>query len=328
MTDDRFDYHRHLEDIALDDVAFLKKKDVSYGASWKRSGRSAWFMLKRMLDRLDAMMARPTPTHGFNMTNVDDTIDAIEKSVSKDVPFPGTREATVAMMRHLRDSYLSEDVLAKMEAEAAQSDPRSEMPDGTVYAVLRDLRRYCLLCDAEIRERTLARKFVAGEVIGSGGRGEGCSPVTLEDSNKHADRVTHDSKIGAPWCVDRQWRFDMGYGDSGRKAEFDTWWTQRTTDRWIPKEHVEVDYGRAPPAILAPLYICMTNDAVGQFSGYILDLAKCPTALRSNYSKLQQECNGKELEELPLWQRDLYWHDVDQGKYCLGERYVRWTSWQ
>ena len=58
MDENLFKYHRHLQAIANEDVEFLKKKDRSYGASWKRSGRSAWFMLKRMMDRLDAMMAR------------------------------------------------------------------------------------------------------------------------------------------------------------------------------------------------------------------------------------------------------------------------------
>lgn len=317
MTDGRFDYHRHLEDIALEDVAFLKKKDTSYGASWKRSGRSAWFMLKRMLDRLDAMMARPAAPPHFSIQLVDNTIE-----------HKFGNQGNLDCLRHLRDAYLSEDVLAKMEVEATQSDPRSEMPDGTVYAVLRDLRRYCLLCDAEIRERTLARKSslpiyrkfveaIASQSIETG------DVVRVEDSNRHADR----SKVETPWCVDRKWRFDMGYGDSGRKAEFDTWWTQRTPDRWIPKEYVEVDYGHSPPAILAPLYICVTNDD-GQRSRYILDLTKCPSSIRSSYVKLQQECNGAEYMALaPHW-RGLYWYDNDQGKWRLGERYVRWTSWQ
>ena len=57
MTDTRFDYHYFLEPIQSTDLEEVKRKDISYGASWKkRGGTGAFHMLARKWDRLEEML--------------------------------------------------------------------------------------------------------------------------------------------------------------------------------------------------------------------------------------------------------------------------------
>ena len=51
--DDVFKHHNFLSVVLDEDLRYVLEKDRSYGASWKKSGgRSAWFMLKRKIDRM------------------------------------------------------------------------------------------------------------------------------------------------------------------------------------------------------------------------------------------------------------------------------------
>lgn len=153
----------HLGAVAAEDVRFVLMREATYMGSWKREGgRSAWFNLKRKIDRLCQMMKRPPdPDVGFNMTNVNDTIAAIQsaevfteatngrpKHVCK---FPGTSHATVAILQYLRDCYIAENIFAGI-----RKDPSGT--DGTVLAEVRDLRRYLLLVEAEMIARNVVGK--------------------------------------------------------------------------------------------------------------------------------------------------------------------------
>lgn len=65
--DKRFDYHEHMRDIAATDIAEVRDKDVSYGASWKkRGGVGAFMMLARKWDRLEEMVQ----TYGWDVINL------------------------------------------------------------------------------------------------------------------------------------------------------------------------------------------------------------------------------------------------------------------
>src|SRR4051812_7327205 len=58
-TDDPlFNYHRHLQDVADADIAYVRRKDKAYSASWKRrGGPGAFFTLVRPWDRFESMAA-------------------------------------------------------------------------------------------------------------------------------------------------------------------------------------------------------------------------------------------------------------------------------
>lgn len=159
----------HIDDIAQSDAEVLRHKESTYRGSWKRAGgRSAWFMMRRNMDRLISMMARPKSPATFNIINVGDTIEAIARgqriageSALTAVRLPGTPQATVEIFNFLRDSFTAEDVFAKIEEFPSGAD-------GTVLACIRDLRRYLLLIEAEM----VSRGFVRPEDAPAHSRGQ------------------------------------------------------------------------------------------------------------------------------------------------------------
>jgi hypothetical protein len=51
------DHMKYIRQVANEDIATLEVKERTYQGSWKLSGgRSAWFMLKRKIDRIIVMM--------------------------------------------------------------------------------------------------------------------------------------------------------------------------------------------------------------------------------------------------------------------------------
>lgn len=117
-----FAYQKKLAEVAQNDVAFLLYKDATYKGSWKRGGgRSAWWMLRRKVDRLIELMRPPAPPEGW----------------------PTSVQHTIANTDLLLRLSRAEDVFA-----AIQARPLGE--DGTVLAEVRDLRRYLLLVEADM----------------------------------------------------------------------------------------------------------------------------------------------------------------------------------
>jgi hypothetical protein len=126
MSDPKyFAYWQHMNAVAQEDVRFLKEKDKTYGGSWKKSGgRSAWFMLKRKIDRLIVLMTPPDPPPGW----------------------PTSVHVNAATTDRLLRMTQAEDIFAQITTR-----PGGE--DGTVLAEVRDLRRYLLLVEAEMLAR-------------------------------------------------------------------------------------------------------------------------------------------------------------------------------
>lgn len=111
-------YLAHLEDIAEEDVVGLIKAQESYGNSWKkRGGVGAFMMLARKWDRLE-MALDPTKVPG------DQREAPLAARTNKPVP--------------------AFDIFTGIAA-----DPRAE---GLIDDI-RDLRRYLLLVEAEMRAR-------------------------------------------------------------------------------------------------------------------------------------------------------------------------------
>src|SRR5690348_5469595 len=141
MTDTRFHHHPYLRAVVEEDLRYVMEKDTSYGASWKMSGgRSAWFMLKRKIDRLCEMLKRPTDP-------------GLEQAVMNLPPTPsgGTYMVRQETMSWVRKALASEDIFTIIQSQPADGS------DGTVLAEVRDLRRYLMLVEAEM----IARGVVA-----------------------------------------------------------------------------------------------------------------------------------------------------------------------
>jgi hypothetical protein len=296
---DKFSYHRHLKTIAEKDVEYLLWKDRQYGASWKESGRSAWFMVRRMIDRLVNMMARPPEP-----TTIDSTLEAIKI---------GKVPTDLNTLQYMRDALLSEDLLAKVQAEGLEGQ------DGTVLAVLRDLRRYALLVEAEITERlTEKEKRVLPQIPTETLDGW---PVPLEDSNKHAARqVMRDQ----PWRVDQTWREENKFHDEGRSIEFNTWWERRSPNLWCPMPFVSMQTSSLRPNVLRGLYVAVgTND----IAGHLLRIEQCPDGLRAGYPKFPEEVNRFELNQQPDWSHLLYDWLESEGKYRMKPEFIEWSRW-
>lgn len=129
--------------VALADVQHLREKEKTYQGSWKRSGgRSAWFMLRRKIDRLLEMMKKPEDLSGFSIAEVDRIVETLRDRAQSAI----LEKRDLEVVRYLRDSYMAENVFAKI-----REAPGGE--DGSVLAEIRDLRRYLLLVEAEMVSR-------------------------------------------------------------------------------------------------------------------------------------------------------------------------------
>lgn len=113
-------YLDHLDAIAAEDAAGLKKAQQSYGDSWKkRGGAGAFFVFARKWDRLENQL----------------------KKTELVVPVKGVASNEVVVAR----------VSAYDIFQHVFTDPRAE----GVIDDIRDLRRYLMLVEAECRARGL-----------------------------------------------------------------------------------------------------------------------------------------------------------------------------
>lgn len=157
MTDNRFHHHPYLRAVAEEDLRYVLAKDTSYGASWKMSGgRSAWFMLKRKIDRMCEMMRRPTSN------GLEEVIQHLPAS-----PNGGYYQVKPDTMEWVRKTLVSEDIFTIIQSQPTDGS------DGTVLAEVRDLRRYLMLVEAEMIARgvvadpTLPRHTVSADSLAS-----------------------------------------------------------------------------------------------------------------------------------------------------------------
>src|ERR1017187_1309296 len=101
MEDNFFKYREKLVDVVAEDVRFLLEKDKAYNGSWKRGGGwSAWFMLKRKIDRLNELMRPPEPPPGW----------------------PDSLPVNALTTDRLRSMAMSGDIFARIDARPAGED--------------------------------------------------------------------------------------------------------------------------------------------------------------------------------------------------------------
>jgi hypothetical protein len=286
------EHMKHLQAVVDSDVRVLQKKEATYQGSWKRAGgRSAWFMMRRNMDRLIEMMKKPDAGHGFSVEDLDDAIRhaTVREPTNQDV----TLDASI--VKYLRDSYLAENVFAKI-----RENPDGR--DGTVLACLRDLRRYLTLIEAEM----ISRGVVKNEM-----------PATLDELLTKPlvvmETVVTTDPVRAPWQICHA---PMSL-DSPQETELlQHFYSQRTETMWQLEPFVVSDN---LPRSLVSYYNLSAHDN----RTWVLRVQNAPAELRDQWPRLQPELNAKEHEDHP--NRFMYeWLDGPQ-KYRLRDRYV--TFW-
>jgi hypothetical protein len=144
MTDMR--HMEYLEIVTANDVACIREKEATYQGSWKKSGGlSAWHNVKRKIDRLLVMMARPDDPPGWD--GPDELVCGLQNMVRDDGHSRRDFSRLLRDAEHLGRCHTAENIFAKI-----REAPGGE--DGTVLAEVRDLRRYLLLVEAEMMARS------------------------------------------------------------------------------------------------------------------------------------------------------------------------------
>jgi hypothetical protein len=342
------DHMNFIVDIGVNDVTVLREKEATYQGSWKKAGgRSAWFMMRRNMDRLITMLAPPPEPkgYGFNLQNVDDTIAAL--GAAKPAPprgesyvnLPGTPGTTVAILQHIRDCFVAEDIFVKI-----QEHPGGE--DGTVLAVVRDLRRYLLLVEAEMASRWDKEKKHAGKFaselsdIAKRGVENTESKPSLQEldinlatrSERRVPRYETETEIERklldeleintehvndpdyvePWIVNGAY-FSNSLISVENREKF---WSHRAPAVHVLEPHVAGNVGL--PRALHGYFVLNSDDS------WTLDIRRVPKSIRNYFPDLGLEKNMKEHEELPEWQKLLYAWNKEGQKFCLTPGNVAW----
>jgi hypothetical protein len=344
------DHMKFLADIAASDVAVLEVKEGTYKGSWKKAGgRSAWFMMRRNMDRLITMLAPPNSMQDILQDFTDHIHGAKESGDEIHID-------TETLLR-LRSNFIAEDIFAKIEEH-----PGGE--DGTVLACLRDLRRYLLLIEAEmiarwvkseqlvrdkskelmdIAERgvseTSQRESVVMRATSSDDPRRKPTVEELEAILREPDTpvvVNEDGSVSAVSTlgelanlITRSERRVPRYGNDiqppwvatsdffvGRDSVLrDRFWHVRAPGVWVLEPHVESDL--LPRGVHG--YYKMNSD-----HSWTLAVRQVPIHLREYFPDLAREKNMKEHEELPEWQRMLYAWNEEGQKFCLTENNLAW----
>lgn len=287
MTDMK--HMEYLESVVAEDVRTLREKEATYQGSWKRAGgRSAWFMLRRNMDRLLEMMRKPDDVHGFSIEDLDDAIEqAREKDADTNIDW--------SIIQYLRDCYVSENVFAKIRE-------RPNGADGTVLAVMRDLRRYCMLVEAEMMARGVVK-------IGQVERRGGSTTLNL-----------------LPWLVTSQYVRD----NRVREWLYDEWHPERRalTPAMTEPQHFELtmiatDTTALPETQRFYSQVMSLYERVGNW--WILRIDDAPSSARDAWSYFAYEQNHREWTDLEPWAKSLYdWINSD-NKYRMKRQHVAWS---
>lgn len=339
MNDD-MDHMNHIDNIAGGDMTVLRSKEATYRGSWKRAGgRSAWFMMRRNMDRLITMMAQPEKPDDFSIVNVVEVEAVVQAARNGERTLSAGDLGVVRRnLEYLRASNVAEDIFAKIEEKPDGSD-------GTVLACVRDLRRYLTLIEAEMVSRGVVQieasapaqeypglKFPTLERARPGKRGRvehsitvrnesaTVQPGTPEDGGHHArqeqdqPRVTDGPSYSPPWIVDE--KFFTTIAERAGLLVASTWYEQRA--KIVYRVEAVVESSAHMPRELSGYYDRMVNNEV-----WLLKIDRLPPYLREEFPSLQREMNSFEFEFSPEQFRFMYQSD-DTGKYILQPYFAAW----
>lgn len=307
-----------LEQIALSDVNVIKMKESTYRGSWKRAGgRSAWFMMRRNMDRLLTMMAAPDAAdilqdytdhlHGACESGGEIHID--EKTLLK-----------------FRSAYVAEDIFLKIVEKPDGSD-------GTVLAALRDLRRYAMLVEAEMSAEgvTMEETYVvsappaaadAGSItVTVAGQkfvherrvprfdGEDPPNISYEQAANSVAIAVEEVKrsVDAPWQLTSAPRYALG----------DKFYDKLTAGLYRLSPFVEATL---LPAALTTCYSIASVEGVAHSGVWVLRLDRAPEGVQNWYQRVTRELNAHEYELC----RNKYLYQWVNDKYQLKEKFSYW----
>lgn len=342
MTND-MRHMEYLESVVEEDIEILRSKEATYQGSWKAAGgRSAWFMARRNMDRLLEMMKPPKDPPGFSL---EETVSTVQNSLITKTPMT---PAAVQGVEYLRDSYTSENIFAMI-----RRNPRGE--DGTVLAVMRDLRRYLILVEAEMIARgvTVAAiepippsaqtaevagaatreiksnfdKVVSGGMVYEAGQPpvkmkyicRGCDQEIIETAHRwiEIDPLTGLTLYYHSECRRAPWAVTFGYFAHNQIPPdlCGKFWRKLGMTDTFVLEPHVLS--SSMPRILQGLYMLRGDH-------WIIKIDQCPALLREHFPSLPLEQNMKEWEERPQWQRPLYtWNEKDM-KYVISDQARGW----
>lgn len=287
----------YIEAVAASDVALLREKEKTYQGSWKRGGgRSAYFMMRRNMDRILNMMARPSNDVQFSLADFDDALERAESENGDFVCDP-------SIARFLRDSHLSEDIFEKIEEH-----PLGE--DGTVLACIRDLRCYLILIEAEMMAR--------GVVEASNNRSQAKELFHKKLSQLFSDEFEISKHIGEttrgsyPWVISLV-EFDM------TPLHTQAFYFQRGEFCYLESCLEGFD----------------ESDVTEDFREYYvehqgnqylrLELLSDKPEIRARYPHFSLEKNEIEYRELPSQWKPLYAWDGGTMKWRLLDKFEAWA---
>lgn len=347
-----------LRHVAAADVAHLEMKEKTYQGSWKRAGgRSAWFMLRRKIDRLLEMMRRPEPPHGFT---IEDMLDCVSDNRPTD-------EVTIdkSVAEFLTVSYMAENIFAMI-----RKDPTGK--DGSVLAEVRDLRRYLLLVEAEMVSRgaieepeikdgsntelysrvfnaTTAERTVPRYSDSDALAGEATAPRPRQPSREdptiqevHSVRGVVEGNLTdaereafrglSPWLLLKtEWRaasdhegervsLNVLYDEHGAglmKLTPDLSEAQRFQLAMVVNSNASVASNLIKEALKC--YVEVRGAKL-----HVLDVSRAPTDYRSAWPHFHGEYNAHELASVENWQRKLYFYDEAGTKWKIKPGFEAW----
>jgi hypothetical protein len=321
------DHMDYIESIALSDVRVLVEKESTYKGSWKAAGgRSAWFMARRNADRLINMMAPPPEPELFRVQNVLDLAENIDKAGfgggMMNVEVHTSVHNYAVDLKYLCDSHIAEDIFAKI-------DEHPDGEDGTVLAVVRDLRRYLLLVESEMKSRWDRAKQKTEEAAQRARVEEILARQSVVETERRVPRMSEASRFVPeahaefeaaintadyvePWIVSDNYFMVHGISVENREK----FWNCRAPSVHVLEPHVESAH---IPRGLHGIYILNANE-----NSWTLDIRCVPASIRSYFPDLGREKNMKEHEDLPKWQQVLYVWNKDGQKYHLSSINLEW----
>jgi hypothetical protein len=315
-----FEHHKFLMVVAEEDVRFVLEKDRSYGASWKKSGgRSAWFMLKRKIDRMIEMMKDPAWPESFSL---EDLSDAANKHTIGETECALTPE----LAGWLVEKLTAEDIFTKIEA-APSGD------DGTVLAEVRDLRRYLLLVEAEM----MARGVVALSACALTAVPCHVEIVVEELTMKTTTETQSEPRVGdyigmkdlrdvsPPWSIDAVWKTSIR--NTMSEPVINEWYRMMGAENWVLEPFVSKVYSECVPTELNNLFTYVSHEGLLS-AGWLVNINQCPKDLRSWFPVLNREVNDSELKGMEMtypWVKALYDKITGENKLRLRPEYAAWS---
>lgn len=294
------EHMKYLENVAARDVALLREKEATYQGSWKRAGgRSAWFMLRRNMDRLLTMMKPPPMVHGFSLADLDDCIESAKNTES------GDTTVDYSIMEYLRDCYVAEDIFAKVEEH-----PQGE--DGTVLACIRDLRCYLILVEAEMMARGSIEKPKTVTLVLDDMKKENVERAFAGSEGDRFVGMKVEELVPKERAVE-SWPWIISIDETRNLTSEELQFYVRRGENYFLEDVME---GDLVPFLLEKYYF--------HHNGHMfLDLSKVPPQIRGNYKSLSRELNDKEYRDLPVNRQCLYELCTDT-KYHLKPEFAAW----